>query len=97
MVRCLFSDVLNCCVGLLLYEVTRLYGFFFISTQSLDEQSFGVEFPPFLDYKAIMGFPQTFKIPVSRTQMYRQMDNSIAVPVVECLVQNVLKALKDLP
>ena len=32
--------------------------------------------------KAIMGFPDSFKIPVSRTQMYRQMGNSVAVPVI---------------
>ncbi|MCL2234910.1 MAG: DNA (cytosine-5-)-methyltransferase [Defluviitaleaceae bacterium] len=32
--------------------------------------------------KAIMGFPQSFIIPVSRTQMYRQMGNSVAVPVI---------------
>ena len=31
--------------------------------------------------KSIMGFPQSFEFPVSRTQMYRQLGNSIAVPV----------------
>lgn len=35
--------------------------------------------------KAIMGFPMDFNIPVSRTQMYRQMGNSVAVPVIENL------------
>nr|WP_305138104.1 DNA cytosine methyltransferase [Exiguobacterium sp. SL14] len=29
-----------------------------------------------------MGYPQDFIIPVSRTQMYRQFGNSVAVPVV---------------
>ena len=37
--------------------------------------------------KAIMGFPENFKIPVSRTQMYRQMGNSVAVPVVAALAK----------
>ena len=37
--------------------------------------------------KAIMGFPPDFKIPVSRTQMYRQMGNSVAVPVVTILAK----------
>jgi len=32
--------------------------------------------------KAIMGFPISFRIPVSRTQMYRQFGNSVAVPVI---------------
>ena len=30
-----------------------------------------------------MGFPDDFEIPVSRTQAYRQLGNSVAVPVVE--------------
>jgi DNA (cytosine-5)-methyltransferase 1 len=30
----------------------------------------------------LMGFPQTFKIPVSDTQAYRQFGNSVVVPVV---------------
>lgn len=42
--------------------------------------------------KAIMGFPKKFKIPVSRTQMYRQFGNSVAVPVVEKIVFQILKA-----
>jgi DNA (cytosine-5)-methyltransferase 1 len=34
-----------------------------------------------------MGFPEDFEIPVSRTQMYRQMGNSVAVPVVAALAE----------
>lgn len=41
--------------------------------------------------KAIMGFPPNFKIPVSRTQMYRQMGNSVAVPVVSVLAKLMIK------
>lgn len=37
--------------------------------------------------KSIMGFPKGFKLPVSRTQMYRQMGNSVAVPVVAHLAE----------
>jgi len=33
--------------------------------------------------KAIMGFPTQFKVPVSRTQMYRQFGNSVVVPVIQ--------------
>jgi DNA (cytosine-5)-methyltransferase 1 len=43
--------------------------------------------------KAIMGFPKEFKIPVSRTQMYRQMGNSVAVPVIRAIAQEVATAL----
>lgn len=44
--------------------------------------------------KAIMGFPEDFKIPVSRTQMYRQFGNSVAIPVVEKIAQSITKTLK---
>lgn len=43
--------------------------------------------------KAIMGYPIEFKIPVSRTQMYHQFGNSVAVPVVEKLAKSVVKNL----
>lgn len=43
--------------------------------------------------KAIMGFPKNFKIPVSRTQMYRQMGNSVAVPLVTEIAKLIAKEL----
>ena len=43
--------------------------------------------------KAIMGFPKNFKIPVSRTQMYRQMGNSVAVPVVTEIAKIIAREL----
>lgn len=46
--------------------------------------------------KAIMGFPRKFKIPVSRTQMYRQMGNSVAVPVIDTLAEWMIEELKVL-
>jgi DNA (cytosine-5)-methyltransferase 1 len=45
--------------------------------------------------KMIMGFPIDFKIPVSRTQMYRQMGNSVAVPVVAAVAQEIVKTLRE--
>ena len=44
--------------------------------------------------KAIMGFPKSFKVPVSRTQMYRQFGNSVAVPVVKAIAKEMVKALE---
>ena len=38
-----------------------------------------------------MGYPESFAIPVSDTQAYRQFGNSVVVPVVEF----VAKALVD--
>lgn len=49
--------------------------------------------------KSIMGFPSIFrklKFPVSRTQMYRQMGNSVAVPVVKKVALAVVEKLNEL-
>lgn len=43
--------------------------------------------------KAIMGFPKNFIIPVSRTQMYRQMGNSVAVPVIAEIAKSIVQVL----
>lgn len=45
--------------------------------------------------KSIMGFPKNFKIPVSRTQMYRQFGNSVAVPVVKAVARSIVKHLDE--
>ncbi len=45
--------------------------------------------------KAIMGFPNDFIIPVSRTQMYRQFGNSVAVPVVSKIAKEIKATLSD--
>lgn len=45
--------------------------------------------------KRIMGFPIQFKIPVSRTQMYRQMGNSVAVPVITAVAKEIAKTLDE--
>ena len=42
-----------------------------------------------------MGFPKNFVFPVSRTQMYRQLGNSVAVPVVTAIAQQMRKELLD--
>jgi len=45
--------------------------------------------------KSIMGFPSWFEIPqsVSRTQMYRQFGNSVAVPVIKRLAKSIAASL----
>lgn len=49
-----------------------------------------------LECKRLMGFPEDFVIPVSRTQMYRQFGNSVAVPVIKAVADNMKQALNDL-
>jgi len=47
--------------------------------------------------RAIMGFPKWFAIPdgVSRTQMYRQFGNSVAVPVVKRIAKAMAEVLSE--
>lgn len=39
----------------------------------------------------LQGFPESFKIPVSDTQAYRQFGNSVAVPVVSAIAKEMVK------
>jgi DNA (cytosine-5)-methyltransferase 1 len=43
----------------------------------------------------LMGYPDSFQIPVSDTQAYRQFGNSVAVPVVTSLAGAVVEALRQ--
>jgi len=43
----------------------------------------------------LQGFPESFKIPVSDTQAYRQFGNSVAVPVITALAKSISKTLKQ--
>lgn len=45
----------------------------------------------------LMGFPDTFKIPVSDTQAYRQFGNSVVVPVVEKIARGIAANLAGKP
>ena len=38
-------------------------------------------------------FPKEFIFPVSRTQMYRQLGNSVAIPVVKKIAKEITKYL----
>jgi DNA (cytosine-5)-methyltransferase 1 len=42
----------------------------------------------------LMGFPDTFRIPVSDTQAYRQFGNSVVVPVVERIARQIDACLR---
>ena len=43
----------------------------------------------------LMGFPETFNIPVSDTQAYKQFGNSVVVPVVHAVASSVMRALQS--
>ena len=44
----------------------------------------------------LQGFPDTFKIPVSVTQAYRQFGNSVVVPLITDVASLIVKKLKEL-
>jgi DNA (cytosine-5)-methyltransferase 1 len=41
----------------------------------------------------LMGFPDSFKIPVSDTQAYKQFGNSVAVPIVQRIAESMISCL----
>ncbi len=45
----------------------------------------------------LQGFPDSFKIPVSDTQAYKQFGNAVPVPVIELLAKEVVKTLTEKP
>lgn len=66
------------------HKIQRLTGTF------VKEGETGLRLFSELECKRLMGFPDDFIIPVSRTQMYRQMGNSVAVPMMRA-VANAMK------
>ncbi len=46
--------------------------------------------------RRLMGFPSNFIIPVSDTQAYKQFGNSVAVPVVEAIAEQMIDTLDKL-
>jgi DNA (cytosine-5)-methyltransferase 1 len=42
-----------------------------------------------------MGFPDSFKIPVSDNQAYRQFGNAVVPPVVSAIGKQILKSLNQ--
>lgn len=42
----------------------------------------------------LMGFPESYKIPVSDTQAYRQFGNSVVVPVVAAIAEEMTQSLR---
>jgi DNA (cytosine-5)-methyltransferase 1 len=47
-----------------------------------------------LESQRLQGFPDSFSFPVSDNQAYRQLGNSIALPVVREITKSILKSLK---
>jgi DNA (cytosine-5)-methyltransferase 1 len=48
-----------------------------------------------LEAQRLQGFPDPFKFPVSDNQAYKQLGNSIALPVVREIAKSIIKTLKN--
>lgn len=80
-----FSDIQVKTLVASYHKIQRLTGTFVKGGET------GVRLLSELECKRLMGFPDDFIIPVSRTQMYRQMGNSVAVP----MMREVANAMKE--
>ena len=69
------------------HKIQRLTGTF------VKDGKTGLRLLSISECKAIMGFPNDFIVPVSRTQAYKQFGNSVAVPAIQATANEILKKL----
>lgn len=69
------------------YKVQRLTGTF------VEDGPTGLRLLTKTECLAAMGFPEKFILPSSRSQSYKQLGNSVTVPVVRAIAKNILTAL----
>lgn len=69
------------------HKIQRLTGTFVLDGPT------GIRLFSELECKRLMGFPDDFIIPVSRTQMYRQFGNSVAVPMIRAVADAMKSAI----
>lgn len=71
------------------HKIQRLTGTF------VQDGPTGIRLLSELECKRLMGFPDTFVVPVSRTQMYRQFGNSVAVPMIKAVADAMKTKLRE--
>lgn len=47
------------------------------------------------EMKRIMGFPEDFKFPVSRTSAVKQLANAVCPPVIEAIMKNIIEKINN--
>ena len=70
------------------HKIQRLTGTF------VKDGETGIRLLTEAECKAIMGFEDNFIFPVSRTQMYRQIGNSVAIPVIKAIAKEIYKVIE---
>ncbi|MHA1727928.1 MAG: DNA (cytosine-5-)-methyltransferase [Promethearchaeota archaeon] len=48
-----------------------------------------------LEWARLQGFPDIFKFPISMTRAYRQLANSVTIPVIKAIALQMKKSLED--
>lgn len=71
------------------HKIQRLTGTFVYGGDT------GIRLLSQLECKRLMGFPDDFIVPVSRTQMYRQFGNSVAVPMIKAVADEMKKVIYE--
>lgn len=83
---------------------TQIQEGFFTSTKSLSPTLIANRVPQLWDLKRklsvrecarLQGFPDSFKFPCGTNQSYKQIGNSVSIPVIEAIVKNIIKQLKE--
>lgn len=69
------------------HKIQRLTGTF------IEDGETGLRLLTVNECKGLMGFPQKYIIPVSRTQAYRQLGNSVAVPAIQATGEKIIDLL----
>lgn len=69
------------------HKIQRLTGTF------VNDGETGLRLLTINECKNIMGFPENYKIPVSRTQAYRQFGNSVAVPAIQATASKIIEII----
>jgi len=69
------------------HKIQRLTGTFVYGGDT------GIRLLSELECKRLMGFSDDFIIPVSRTQMYRQFGNSVAIPMIRAVADEIKKVI----
>ena len=59
----------------------------------MTENELGLRKMTVKEWARLQGFPDTFKFPVSKTQAYRQLGNSVAIPVIIEIAKKIAGAL----
>jgi DNA (cytosine-5)-methyltransferase 1 len=59
------------------------------------KNSLGIRTLTIREYARLQGFPDDFVFPVPKTQAYKQIGNSVSIPVVRLIASNILKLLSN--